>query len=64
MLTLVLQDVGRYVKNYMAGLEIVWQNFLDGKDPDHVFLQESEDASRGSFESDILSHPITGRTQR
>ena len=50
-------DVPRYVENFQLGLEIIWNNFLDGKDIDHVHVIEKgeEEGTRGTFEVDLLA---------
>jgi protein O-GlcNAc transferase len=54
-------DVARYVKNFEAGLQTAWENFLAGKAPEHIYIQESETAARGTFEDEILAHPVEGK---
>jgi protein O-GlcNAc transferase len=54
-------DVARYVKNFESGLETAWQNFLSGKEPEHILVQESLLAQQGTFDSEILAHPPDGR---
>jgi protein O-GlcNAc transferase len=50
-------DVARYVKNFETGLKMVWELFLDGKSPQHIRIQESEQASLGTYDDEILAHP-------
>lgn len=56
-------DVARYVKNFEAGLEAAWQIFLSGKDPEHIFVNESLLARQGTFDEEILSHPTEGTSR-
>lgn len=50
-------DVPRYVENFQLGLEIIWNNFLDGKELDHVHVieKDEEEGTRGTFEVDLLA---------
>jgi len=50
-------DVARYVKNFETGLKTAWQYFLDGKDPEHIRIHETEEAARGTFDDAIRSNP-------
>jgi protein O-GlcNAc transferase len=56
-------DVGRYTKNFESGLRAVWSNFLDGKKPQHVFIEESLEAAKGTFDADILANPPEGKAK-
>jgi protein O-GlcNAc transferase len=53
-------DVARYVKNFEAGLEAAWHRFVEGKDPEHIYVQESPEAMRGTFDDEIAAHPQDG----
>jgi protein O-GlcNAc transferase len=53
-------DVARYVKNFETGLEIAWQRFLNGQSPDHIVVTESPVAAAGTYDDEILAHPIMG----
>jgi protein O-GlcNAc transferase len=53
-------DVARYVKNFEAGLQTAWDSFLSGKEPGHIYIEESEEAARGTFDDEILAHPVEG----
>jgi hypothetical protein len=53
-------DVPRYVKNFETGLKMVWQRFLNGQAPDHIVIVESEGAAVGTFDEEIMAHPIMG----
>jgi protein O-GlcNAc transferase len=50
-------DVARYVKNFETGLREAFQRFLDGLAPDHIFVQETEQAQRGTYDEEIAAHP-------
>jgi len=54
-------DVARYVKNFEAGLEMAWERFIQGKRPEHIYIKESAEATRGTYDDDILAHPPDGR---
>lgn len=54
-------DVARYVKNFEAGLQTAWESFLSGKEPEHIYIQESEEAAWGTFDDEILAHPVEGK---
>ena len=53
-------DVARYVKNFETGLSMAWQRFLNGQVPDHIVVQESPAAAAGTYDDEILAHPIMG----
>ena len=53
-------DVPRYVKNFEAGLTLVWSRFLDGLPPDHIRVEESAVAAKGTFDDEIARHPPEG----
>lgn len=53
-------DVARYVKNFEDGMRQAWANFL-ADDKKHIFVQESEAASRGTYDDEIEAHPAEGR---
>lgn len=54
-------DVARYVKNFENGLTIAWENFLNGNDPDHIFIKESSLAAKGTYDDEILANPPEGK---
>ncbi|KAL7560328.1 hypothetical protein ACA910_020252 [Epithemia clementina (nom. ined.)] len=53
-------DVARYVKNFEQGLLTAWDTFLKGKPPQHIFIQETAAAQRGTYDDEILAHPPLG----
>lgn len=59
-------DVARYVKNFETGLKTAWKYFLDGKDPEHIRIQETDEAAQGTYDDEIRSNPPEGKgtTQR
>jgi len=57
-------DVARYVKNFEAGLRQAFDTFIRGKKPEHVFVQESDMARVGTFDSEIHAHPPGGKTDK
>lgn len=57
-------DVARYVKNFEAGLSSTWKIFMDGRSPEHIYVQESERAQRGTFDKEILANPPQGKSNR
>ena len=56
-------DVARYVKNFEVGLKTAWQNFLDEKSPQHIFIEESAEAQRGTYDDEILANPPEGKAR-
>lgn len=56
-------DVARYVKNFQVGLQTAWDDFLAGKEPEHIFIQETEDAALGTFDEEMLANPIDGKAK-
>jgi protein O-GlcNAc transferase len=57
-------DVARYVKNFETGLANAWELFLAGKPPEHIRIVESEIASLGTFDHEILANPPEGKALR
>jgi protein O-GlcNAc transferase len=53
-------DVPRYVKNFETGLTMAWQRFLNGQAPDHIVVVESKAAAAGTYDEEILAHPVMG----
>jgi protein O-GlcNAc transferase len=53
-------DVPRYVKNFETGLTIAWERFLKGLPLDHIFIEESAEAAKGTYDSEIAQHPPDG----
>merc|ERR1712232_1091126 len=41
-------DVSRYVRNFQTALFKVWDKFLSGESPDHIFVQEKEKEEEGN----------------
>jgi protein O-GlcNAc transferase len=56
-------DVARYVKNFESALRTVWERFLKDEPLDHVVVQETELATRGTFDDEIERHPAHGRSK-
>jgi protein O-GlcNAc transferase len=57
-------DVARYVKNFEAGIEAAWRRFVSGQKPDHIFVEESEVAKKGTYDREILAHDPDGNHRR
>jgi protein O-GlcNAc transferase len=57
-------DVPRYTKNFESGLLTVWELFLNGKQPEHIRIEESQETSLGTFDDEILANPPTGKAMR
>ena len=53
-------DVPRYVKNLETGLLSAWGRFIDGLAPDHIWIQETDAAAKGTFDEEIAQHPPNG----
>ena len=54
-------DVARYVKNFETGLQVAWQHFLDGGRLQHIRIEETEAASRGTYDEEIFANPPEGK---
>ena len=54
-------DVPRYVKNFEKGLTLAWERFLEGLEPDNIYVEESAEAAKGTFDEEIVRHPPEGR---
>ena len=54
-------DVARYVKNFETGLKTAWKIFLDGKAPQHIYVEETPEAKRGTYDDEIAAHPPMGK---
>jgi len=50
-------DVPRYVKNFETGLSMAWDRYKAGLAPDHLMIEESEDAKRGTYDEVLLANP-------
>jgi protein O-GlcNAc transferase len=48
-------DVARYVKNFESGLSSAWTTFVNGKSPQHIRIQESIEASLGTYDEEIFA---------
>ena len=49
-------DTPRYVRNFETGLKMAWDNYLDGKDIDHVIVREDgADGLRGTMEDELFA---------
>ena len=44
----------RYVNNLQNGLKLIWNNFIDGKELDHVEVIEDEDIT-GTTEAELVA---------
>lgn len=53
-------DVPRYVKNFSRGLQLAWQRYLEGKEPDHIHVQEDATTREGTYDHVLLEHPPEG----
>ena len=55
-----------YVKNFEQGLVQAWGNFLDGKEHDHVVVQEEYDGKKliGTTESELIARERRRRDRR
>lgn len=56
-------DVARYVKNFEVGLESAWRRFLDRLPPEPIFVVETDEARRGTYDDEIAAHPQEGRAR-
>ena len=54
-------DVARYVKNFETGLKQAWDTFMNGREPENIFVEESEETQKGTFSAEIEAHPQDGR---
>ena len=50
-------DAPRYVKNLEAGLLLAWERFLAGQPPEHITIEESEEARRGTYDEVLINNP-------
>jgi protein O-GlcNAc transferase len=53
-------DVARYVKNFETGLTAAWQRYVHGQSPDHIYVEETPEAARGTYEEEIIARPPDG----
>lgn len=53
-------DCSRYVKNFETGLTMAWDRFLEGKPSDHIIVEETEEAKKGTYDDEIAAHPPEG----
>lgn len=53
-------DVARYVKNFEVGLTTAWNLYLNGQPPEHIFIQETVEAAKGTYDDEIAAHPQDG----
>jgi protein O-GlcNAc transferase len=53
-------DVPRYVKNFENGLMVAWERFVEGLEPGHIWIQETDEARKGTFDEEIALHPPDG----
>lgn len=56
-------DAARYVKNFETGLTRAWERFLDGLAPDHIWIEETAEAAKGTFDEEIHQHPAMGHRE-
>lgn len=54
-------DVPRYVQNFQTGLTLVWQNFLEGSPNKHIYVTESEETKKGTFDNVLIQNPPEGK---
>ena len=54
-------DVARYVKNFETGLQIAWQRYIDGLQPDNILIEENPIAAKGTYDEEILANPPEGK---
>ena len=57
-------DVARYVKNFEAGLKRAWEIFLDGKKPEHIYVDEPPETRLGTHDDVILANPPEGKMKK
>ena len=50
-------DMGRYVMNFQDGLMEAWRRFLAGLPPEHITVDESEEAKRGTYDDVLEANP-------
>ncbi|CAB9515534.1 peptide N-acetylglucosaminyltransferase 110 kDa subunit [Seminavis robusta] len=53
-------DVARYLKNIEVGLTMAWERFLRGDPPEHLEIEETEAAKRGTYDDELNAHPPDG----
>ena len=46
-------DVPRYTRNFETGLKHAWEQYLSGKPKQHIYVKESDETKKGTYESDI-----------
>mmetsp|Transcript_7651 Transcript_7651/g.11169 ORF Transcript_7651/g.11169 Transcript_7651/m.11169 type:complete len:166 (-) Transcript_7651:2747-3244(-) len=56
-------DVARYVKNFQSGLQESWDRYLKGLQPDHITVVETEEATRGTYDEELLANPPEGKSK-
>jgi protein O-GlcNAc transferase len=54
-------DVPRYVKNFQVGLRTAWERYLSGQPPDHIAIEETDEAKRGTYDDELLANPPEGK---
>lgn len=57
-------DVFRYVRNIETGVQRAWERYLSGEAPEHIYIVESEDAERGTYEEDIVEREEARRKRK
>lgn len=53
-------DVPRYVRNFETGLSIAWERYLSGRPLEHITIEETDEAKRGTYDETLLAHPPMG----
>ncbi len=48
-------DTPRYVRNFERGLKMAWDNYLDGKEINHVIVTEDEERLIGTMEDELFA---------
>ncbi len=51
----VYWDTLRYVRNFERGLEMAWDNYLDGKEINHIILTEDKEGPIGIMEDELFA---------
>jgi len=54
-------DVPRYVRNFETGLMAAWTQFLSGRPPEHISVEESEETRQGTYDKVLLANPPDGK---
>jgi len=57
-------DVPRYMRNFEQGLWEAWTLFINGEKPRHIFVMESNETAKGTFDDLLRAHPSDGMVVR